>query len=36
MDDKVTYFIAGATFAVTLLKVLARILRNETSDKRKK
>jgi hypothetical protein len=28
MDEKVTYFIAGATFAVTLLKVVAKILKD--------
>jgi hypothetical protein len=28
MDDKLTYFIAGATFAVTLMKVIAKILKD--------
>ncbi len=28
MDEKVTYFIAGATFAITMLKVVARILKD--------
>jgi hypothetical protein len=35
MDENVKYFIAGALFAVTLLKVLAKVL-NGSQDKRKK
>ncbi len=32
--DKVTYFIAGATFTVTLMKVLAKILKDMNAKKK--
>jgi hypothetical protein len=36
MDENLKYFIAGASFAVALMKVMAKILRSSDSKEKKK